>query len=121
MVQVAQAPAVQAVQVQVAQVVQAARVLHAQVALVRHVRASLRARLVQVSVAAQALRVQVHLVLASLVQPAAVQHVVAVTLRAPLVHSVRAARVVRARLVSRSVQSAKSSNREAMLLASVVQ
>jgi hypothetical protein len=120
-VQAAQAPAVQAVRVQVAQVVQAALVLHVQVAQAQHVRASLRARLVQASVAAQALRVQVHLVLASLVQPVAVQLLVAVTLLAPLVHSVRAARVARARLVSRSVQSAKSSNREAMLLASVVQ
>jgi hypothetical protein len=103
----------------VAQVVQAAQVLHVQVAQAQHVQASPRAHLVQVSVAAQALRVQVHLVLASLVQQVAVQLVVAATLRAPLVHSVRVARVVRARLVSRSVQSAKSSNREATLLASV--
>lgn len=118
---VVQVPVVRVAQAQVAQAVQVPVAHHVQVAQAHLVQASPQAHHVQASVLAlvqvpQALRAPV-----SHAQPAVAQLAVAATHRVPLVPSVRVARAVQARLVSQSVQSAKSSNSGITLQASVVQ
>ena len=106
---------------QVAQVDQVAQVAHRVPVAALHVRVDSQAdhvRLVQVShaqVAALQVALQAQRRVDSLVLVVVQAQVVAAVLAVePLVHSVRAAHAVRARLVSQSVQSAKSSNSAAM-------
>jgi hypothetical protein len=105
---------------QVAQAVQVAQVAH-QVPAALHVQADFQADLVRlglalsVQAAAHQAAPQVRHRVDSLAQVVAqAQAVVAVLAVEPLVLSVRAAHEARARLVSQSVQSAKSSNSAAM-------
>ena len=105
------AQAAQAVLVRLVPVVLVALVVLVRLvpAVAHHARASVAARLVQVSVAAQAL-VAVP-ALAHLVRAALLQVVVAAVV-APLVHSARAVLVEHRRPASRSVQSGKSLSRD---------
>jgi hypothetical protein len=107
--------------VQVALAVQVAQVAHRVPVVALHVQVAfqavhvLLAQALHVRVAAPQAALRVQLRVDSLAQVAAqAQAVVAVLAVEPLVPSVRAAHAVRARLVSQSVQSAKSSNSAAM-------